>query len=167
MNTSQSLVRVRRMNFLDIGTVFSIDQIIRAGETSVTYKDFTSEKLFGIHLEEVGPGEKPDVLELAKLIDLGFIAEAEGKMCGFVVGRQAYLAERGIQEGEIVIIGVSPDSRGKGIGAKLVNTICDLFHSRGVSRVRIGVDPLDNDMLAFLGRVGFSGHHLLQYTKTC
>ena len=166
MNTSELQVNVRPMALTDLTAIIDIDQKIRTAETPTTYKDFTIRKIFGIGLKEVDPEERPNILEVAKLIDLGFVAETEGSVCGFVVGRQTYLAEHGIQEGEIAIIGVHPDHRGKGIATKLLNSLGDLFRSRGIQRVRMGVDPLDNDMLAFLERTGFSGQRLLYFTKS-
>ncbi len=165
MTTGQSLVSVRPMAFTDLTAIIDIDQKIRTAETPTTYKDFTVKKIFGIGLKEVSPEERPNILEVAKLIELGFVAEIEGSVCGFIVGRQTYLAEHGIQDGEISIIGIHPGCRKKGVATKLVNSLCDLFRSKGVQRMRMGVDPLDNDMLAFMKRAGFSGHRLLYFTK--
>ncbi len=167
MNIAELQVKIRPMVFLDLHTIFSIDEQIRASaKVSMTYKDFTTRQIFGIGTEESNSEKRPNILEVAKLVDLGFVAEAKGTMLGFVVGRQTYLAEREIQEGEIAIFGVHPDYRGKGIATKLINALCDLFRSRGVHRVRIEIDPRDEDLIAFVERSGFTGHHLLQYTKT-
>ena len=103
--------------------------------------------------------------EVVKLIDLGFIAISEGKSCGFVVGRQTYLAEYDMQEGEIAMIGVMPGYRGKDVGGKLIDALSDLFRSRGVRRVRIGIDPQDKDLRAFFEHEGFSGQRLIYYSK--
>ena len=103
--------------------------------------------------------------EVAKLVDFGFVAEVEGTICGFIVGRQTYIAEHEIQEGEIAIIGVESDYRGKGIATKLVDSICGLFRSRGVQQVRAAVDPQDKDLSAFFERRGFRAEQRLHYTK--
>ncbi len=165
MKTTELHVTIRPMVFMDLKAVFSIDQQIRASaKISMTYNDFTTRQIFGISTEK-DDSKRPNILEVARLIDLGFVAEVKDTIIGFVVGRQTYLAERGIQEGEIVIIGVAPDYRGKGIAAKLVNALCDLFHSRGVYRVRIGLDSRDKDLIDVFERLGFTGQRLLQYTK--
>ncbi len=75
------------------------------------------------------------------------------------------MTEHPIERIMFIDLGVHPDCRGKGVATKLVNSLCDLFRSRGIHRVRVGLDPLDNDMLAFLKRTGFSGQRLLYFTK--
>ncbi|MFC1932694.1 GNAT family N-acetyltransferase [Chloroflexota bacterium] len=165
MSTAELQVKVRPMVFLDLKAIFAIDKATRDAGTPVTYKDFYTRKIFGMDIENADSANKPDILEVAKLIDLGFVAETEGTICGFIVGRQTYLIEREIQEGEIVIVNVHPDYRGKGIGAKLMNAIFDLFRSRGVNRVRMGIEPSDVRMQSFLEREGFSSRHLLYFTK--
>ncbi len=166
MNTADLDVKIRPMVFVDLGDMFSVAQKIGAAETSATYKRFTLQKLFGVSTKKAGSTQRPDILEVAKLIDLGLIAEAGGRTYGFVVGRQTYLAELDIQEGEIAIIGVHPDYRRRGVAHKLINAICDLFASRGVTRVRIGVDPHDKGLTAFFERAGFSGERILYLSKT-
>ncbi|MFC1943290.1 GNAT family N-acetyltransferase [Chloroflexota bacterium] len=172
MSTAELQVKIRPMLFSDLKGIFSIDEAIREIERTdigreITYRDFNTRKIFGMDMEKSDSAERPNILEVAKLIDLGFVAEAEGTICGFVVGRQTYLIEREIQEGEIAIISVHPDYQRKDIGHKLLNAICDLFSSRGVQRVRMGMDPRDGFLQSFLEREGFSSRHLMYYTKTC
>ena len=165
MSAGELQVRVRPMVFTDLRNINAIDRELRKAGTKVAYKDFTTHKLFGIDTEGADPTKRPDMLEMAKLMDLGFVAESEGTLCGFIIGRQMYLAESDIQEGEIAVIAVHSDYWGKGIATRLVNALNDLFHSRGVKRVRIPVDPLDEAMISFLGRSGFSGDPLVYYSK--
>ncbi len=167
MNIDASQVKIRPMVFLDLNAIFSIDQQVRASaKIGVTYKDFTTKKIFGISTEESDSENRPNILEVAKLVDLGLVAEAKGTVIGFVLGRQTFLAEREIQEGEIVIIAVHPDYQGKGIAGKLIDALCDLFRSKGVHRVRIGIDPQDKGMIAICKQSGFTGQYLPQYTRT-
>ena len=110
--------------------------------------------------------KRANLSQVIGLIELGFIAESEGTLVGFIVGRQTYLAEYGTQVGEIAMIGVNPNYRGKGIGTKLINALNDLFRSRGVHRVRIGINSADKDLLAFSEKEGFSGERIVYYSKT-
>lgn len=172
MSNTKLQVRIRPMVFSDLKDMLSIDKAIREAETSethmeVTYRDFNTKRIFGMDVKDGDSAKRPDILEVAKLIELGFVAETKGTICGFVVGRQTYLIERGIQEGEIAIVSVHPDYQRNGIGAKLINAICDLFHSRGVHEVRMGIDPRDSYLQHFLERAGFGSRHLLYYTKSC
>ncbi len=164
MSTAESQVRVRPMVFSDLGAIISIDKEMRATGIQVAYKDFTTHKIFGI-ATEADPTKRPDILEVAKLVDLGFVAESEGTICGFIVGRQVYLAESDIQQGEIALIAIHPHYWGKGIATKLMNALCDSFRSRGMGRVGAGADPADKSMQAFLERLGFTSSHLLHYYK--
>lgn len=161
-------IKIRPMAFSDLKEILSIDKaVIDAGTSDrykeVTYRDFNTKKIFG--MEEKDTAKRPDILEVAKLIDLGLVAESEGKICDFVVGRQTYLIERGIQEGEIAIISVHPDCQRSGIGSKLVDSICELFRSRGVRRVRMGIDARDTYLQNFLEREGFNSRRVLYYIK--
>ena len=165
MNNGELQMRIRPMIFTDLKDINAIDRVLRKAETRVAYKDFTTHKVFGMYTEGSDSANRPDMLKVAELMDLGFVAESEGILCGFVVGRQMYLAESDIQEGEIAIIAVHPDYWGKGIASKLVDALNELFRSRGVKRVRIPVDPLDEAMIGFLGRSGFSGDPLVYYSK--
>ena len=166
MSTADSEVRIRPMTFMDLDDIFTVTQEISAAKKiSDTYKRFTLEKIFGMDERGTASSQKPDVLEVAKLIDHGLVAQCGGKTCGFVVGRQTYLAELDIQEGEIAIIGVHPDYRGKGVAHRLVDGISDLFLSRGVRRVRVGLIPSDEEMIAFFEKAGFSGEYIMFLSK--
>lgn len=165
MNNGELQVRIRPMVFTDLKDINAIDRVLRQAGTRVAYKEFTTHKVFGIDTEGSDAANRPDMLKVAELMDLGFVAESEGILCGFIVGRQMYLAESDIQEGEIAIIAVHPDFWGKGIASKLVTALNDLFKSRGVKRVRIPIDPLDNAMVGFLEQSGFSGDPLVYYSK--
>jgi len=166
MNAAKSNVKIRPMSLLDLKAIFDIHQKLEAEKKFTTYKQFTVRKIFGMSTEEADLKKRPDILEVAKLINLGLVAESEGTVCGFVVGRQTYLAEFDIEEGEIAIIGVDPDYQRKGIASMLIDAICDLLLSKGVSSVRIGVDPDDSNLLAFFERMGFTGQRLLYLSKT-
>jgi ribosomal protein S18 acetylase RimI-like enzyme len=166
MSNAKLKVKIRPMELLDLRAIFNIHQKLEAAEKFITYKQFTVRKTFGMTTEAVTSAKRPDILEVAKLINLGLVAEYEGNVCGFVVGRQTYIAERDIEEGEIAIIGVDPDYQRKGIANQLVNAICDLLSSKDVYSVRIGIDPDDEDLLAFFERMGFTGQRLLYMSKT-
>ena len=119
-----------------------------------------------MNIEEDSSSKRTNLSLIIGLVELGFIAESEGTLVGFIVGRQTYLAEYDTQVGEIAMIGVKRDYRGKGIGTKLINALNDLFRSRGVNRVRTGINPIDKNLLAFFDKEGFSGERILYYSKT-
>ena len=53
MNSADLDVRIRPMVFFDLKDIFSVAQEIGADETSVTYKKFTLQKVFGMSTKEV------------------------------------------------------------------------------------------------------------------
>ena len=167
MSASELQVRVRPMTLMDIDDVLSLDQILRESDVSLTYTGFSPiRQTFGMNVEKDSSSKRPNLSEVTSLIELSLLAESEGTLVGFIVGRQKYLAEYDIQAGEIAMIGVNRDYRGKGVGTKLINALDDLFRSRGVQSVRVGIDPLDKDLLAFFEKEGFSGERILYYSKT-
>lgn len=166
MSNAEADVQVRPMALSDLEDMLSVDKEIRAAGASITYRDFTTQQILGIEAGEADSPARPSMLEVAKLVDYGFVAEDRGRICGFVVGRQTCPAERDIQEGEIAIIGVHPDYQGKLVATELVDRVCRLFRARGVHRVRIGLDPLDRDLQAFFERFDFRGQQVLYYGKT-
>ena len=165
MSTTEPQVQIRPMTFSDLHAMVSIDQKIRMTGTPVPYKEFATHRIFGMNVEEIGPTNRADMLEAAKLIDLSSVAESEGTVCGFIVGRQTYIAEDDIQVGEIAMIGVHPDYRGKGISIKLIDSLCDLFRSKNMHLIRVEADPRDKSLVALLEQSGFSDSHLVTYEK--
>lgn len=164
--TEMSL-RIRPMIFSDLNPIIAIDQKIRASGTQVAYRALTTSayRIFGIDPEEGRPGKRPDILETAKVVDNSFVAECDGSVCGFIIGRQLYLAESDIQQGEIALIAVDPDYAGRGIARQLVEALFKLFRSKKIHRVGISANPNDKGMQTFLERSGFTSNRLLSYTR--
>lgn len=163
---SKLQVQIRPMQFSDLKAITSIDQEIRASGTQVFYKDFATRTTLRLNPEGASTTERPDIQAVARLIDLSFVAECGGTICGFILGRQEYLAESDIQQGEIALIAIHPRYYGKGIATRLVDALCELFRSRGINRVGMAVDPADKAMLALVERYGFKSNRLLSYHKT-
>jgi len=111
-------------------------------------------------------GKRPTISQVAEVTDLGFVAERGGQVCGFIVARQPRVSKRALGVGEIMILGVHPEHRRKGVARELVDAICGQFRSRGIRTVRIGIDPHDQDLLSFFESMDFAGESLLNYTKT-
>lgn len=166
-NTTEMSIRIRPMIFSDLSSILEIDKEIRATGTQVAYRDLATSayRIFGIERDAADPAKEPDILEAAKVVDHSFVAECDGTICGFIVGRQLYLAESNIQQGEIALIAVHPNYTGKGIASQLIDALFKLFRSRDIHRVGISADPNDKGMLSFLERSGFTSNRLLSYTR--
>lgn len=162
---SEVEVSVQPMALRDLDAIFSIDKKVRATGLALTYADLTTEYIFEMSSDEVQPEKHPSKRKVASLIDLGFVAEVDGQVRGFILGRRTYLIERGTKIGEIMILGVHPDYGRKGIAAKLVASICQKFKTKGIRTVRIAIDLSDKDLRTFFEHIGFSSDHLLNYIK--
>ena len=159
-------VSVRPMALRDLDDIFYIDERVRASGLAVTYTDLTTEHIFEMSSDEGWPEKSPSKRKVASLVDLGFVAEVDGQVRGFILGRRIYLSERGIKVGEIIILGVHPDYGRKGIAAKLVASICQKFKTKGIRTVRIAIDLSDKDLRTFFEHSGFNSDRLLNYIKT-
>jgi GNAT superfamily N-acetyltransferase len=94
------------------------------------------------------------------------VAEIEGHVRGFLLGRLTHVGEAATEVGQILILGVHPDYWRKGIAAELVNAVCEKYRSKGIRTVHIGIDQRDKDLEAFFEHMGFSVGHLIDYAKS-
>ena len=170
MSNGSVEARVRDMNLEDLDAIFAIDHHIRRAGKAITYANLTTEHIFTID-RHVGRLAKPvsyvDLIkgDVSELLELGVVAEIEGHVRGFILGRIAHIGEAATEIGIIPILGVHPNYQRSGIATKLVNAICDKFRSRGIKRIRIDVDRPDKDLLDFVERMGFGTGYLIEYSK--
>lgn len=164
-------VKVRSMTLEDLDAVFAIDHRIRRMGKAITYANITTERIYTID-RHVGRLAKPisyvDLItgDISALLELSFVAEVEGHVRGFIAGRVAHVGEAATEVGVILILGVHPDYKQRGIASELVKGICEKYRSKGVKRVRIDVDRRDEELLSFVEHMGFSVGHLVNYSKT-
>jgi [ribosomal protein S18]-alanine N-acetyltransferase len=81
---------------------------------------------------------------------LGMVSEADGKVVGFLIGRQAK------DEAEILNLAVAPEGRRQGKGAALLTAAFESLRACGVSRVFLEVRESNAAAVAFYGEHGFS-----------
>jgi ribosomal protein S18 acetylase RimI-like enzyme len=168
VNTTKLSIQVRPMILSDLDDIFTIDENIKArafGE-SITFEDISTKQIFGMDESESIQGDKPSVTEAAELISFGFVAEVDGRVCGFILGRKSYIGSDATEFGEIVFLGVLPDYWRKGIAARLLDSLCNKFRGRDISTISIAVATRDIVLRAFFEHMGFSRGPLLSYTKT-
>jgi ribosomal protein S18 acetylase RimI-like enzyme len=161
---------VRSITLGDLDVIFSIDHKLRATGKTITYANLTTERLFTID-RHVGRLAKPvsyiDLIrgDITELLELGFVAEVEGHVRGFVLGRISHLGEGGGETGVIVILGVHPDYQRQGIATALVEAIGQRFRERGARTLRIAIDHTDKELQAFFEGRGFGVGRLIEYTR--
>lgn len=171
MTSAEDETKVRSMTLEDLDAVFSVDHKIRNMGQAITYANLTTEHIFTID-RHVGRLAKPvsyvDLIrgDVSELLALGLVAEVEGHVRGFILGRVAHAGEAATEVGMIQILGVHPDYQQRGIATQLVNALCEKYRSKGISRVRAGIDQRDKRLLNFFEHVGFSVGHLIDYSKT-
>lgn len=81
---------------------------------------------------------------------VALIAENDGRVTGFIIGRQA------ADEAEILNLAVSPARRGKGEGGALLKAAMEEFRARQVSYVFLEVRESNETGIAFYAKHGFS-----------
>jgi ribosomal-protein-alanine acetyltransferase len=81
---------------------------------------------------------------------LGIASEANGKLVGFLIGRQTS------EEAEILNLALAPESRRKGEGSALLQAAVEEFRTRGVNRVFLEVRESNAPGITFYARHEFS-----------
>jgi len=171
MAHSEMTFKIRSMTLEDLDAIFSIDRKIRQKGKAITYANLTTEHVFTIDRKSsrmTRPVSYIDLItgDVSGLLELGLVAEIEGHVRGFVLGRLTHVGEAATEIGQILILGVHPDYWRKGIAAALVKAICEKYRSKGIRTVQIGIDQRDKDLAVFFEHMGFSVGHLIDYAKT-
>jgi ribosomal-protein-alanine acetyltransferase len=81
---------------------------------------------------------------------LGMASEADSKLVGFLIARQAK------NEAEVLNLAVAPERRRQGEGRALLGAAFESLHARGVSRVFLEVRESNAAAIAFYSKHGFS-----------
>ncbi len=170
MPRSEFQVKVRPMTLEDLDAVFSIDHRIRRSGKAVTYAHLTTERIFTVDRiasHKTGPVSYLDLItgDVSALLDLGLVAEIEGHVRGFILGKVTHVGEPGTEVGQILILGVHPDYWRKGIAEELVQAMLGKYRGKGIRSARIAIDQRDKDLAAFFERMGFNVGHRIDYSK--
>ncbi|MFH1059718.1 MAG: GNAT family N-acetyltransferase [Pseudomonadota bacterium] len=86
---------------------------------------------------------------------VGFVAEVDGKLVGFVIGEIKVGGFGSEVTGWIEMVGVNPDQMGGGVGRALAQALFDYFLAQGVPDICTAVRWDSGDMLAFFKNLGF------------
>jgi len=134
----KSEVRIRPLDELDIEGIVRID-------------------------EAIGGRYRPDFWEqrvtfyLRRDPEASRVAEAEGKVVGFMLG-DVRAGEFGIDRpsGWIERFGIHPDFRGRDLGRQMFAQILTHFRAEGATTVRTLVDGQETAVVGFLKALGFA-----------
>ena len=145
---SDSQVKVRGLDTVDIGDVVAID-----------------EKISGEYRPDVW--DRRIAYYLRRDPDAALVAELDGRVVGFMLG-EVRAGEFGLEEptGWIEVLGVDPEVRGQAIGRRLMDAMFDHFRSLEVVSVRTLVDDKMADIAGFFTSLGFTPATLRPFVKS-
>jgi ribosomal protein S18 acetylase RimI-like enzyme len=84
--------------------------------------------------------------------DTSFVVEEDGEVVAFLVG----FVSQGVEgEAYVHFVGVHPEHRGRGLGARLYGLFFEEVGGRGCTRVRCITSPVNRGSVAFHERMGF------------
>ena len=146
----EQTVTIRLMEAGDFDAVVEIDgKILKTSRPEYYEQKF--EKLF----------QSKDYLPVS------LVAEADGKVVGFVMG-ELYLGEYGIfqEEATLDTIGVDPDYRHQGVGEQLINEFVGHLRDVGVQKINTLVAWNDTDLIRFFSANRFSPSNTMNLERT-
>ena len=129
-------VKLRRMSPQDVEQVVRIQQSITRQPVSERWRGMVSGH---VDNEE----------------QVGFVAETDGKLLGFVLGEIKIGGFGSEVTGWIKMVGVTPEHMGSGVGRALATSLFDHFRAQGVEEICTSVRWDSGDMLAFFKNLGF------------
>ena len=163
MNLDNDTVEIRPMVLEDLKDVYVIDRQIRAAGEAITYADVATADIFAIDRD--ADQHKRPLSYIVGLLDLGFVAVINECISGYILGQIEHVGEKN-EIASILIMGVHSDYKRQGIASKLVEAICDKFHSQGITKIFLTIDQRDSELIDFAEHLGFAADHRIDYTKT-
>lgn len=136
---------IRDMIEEDIIEILNIDKGIIGEQRSLTYRHPKSTYLGG----ELG---------------LSKVAEADGKVIGFAIGRIMAHPYRVEDAGFLSLIGVRPEYQRKGIATKLVKVFINACKERKIRNINTLINVHDRQMLPFFKAIGFQQSDITEFT---
>ncbi|MBI4321519.1 MAG: GNAT family N-acetyltransferase [Chloroflexi bacterium] len=139
-------ITVRPMEEDDISGVLEIDRKTTGGSRALTYQDQVN-------------------IYLGGELSLSYVAERDGRIVGFVLGRIRNL-RYGIYEGAwFEMIGVDPEYKRQGIGRQLLTAFLAGCRERKVKQVHLVVSSQDREIKPFIEAIGFTPGEQIHYVK--
>jgi predicted N-acetyltransferase YhbS len=139
-------VKIRPMKPDDINAVIEIDQKISGPKRATTYDD-------------------PVTAEFGGELEFSVVAEKDNKVVGFIFGKHLYMGTPVSEVGLIQTLAVDPDHRRQGIASTLVDSLLELYRSKGLTNVRVMISTGDSQLERFFTQMDFSRGRLIDYTR--
>jgi L-amino acid N-acyltransferase YncA len=139
-------VSIREMMERDIDGILAIDRKITGQSRALTYDSSPNNYLGG---------------ELA----MSVVAEAEGRIVGFLLGRMVESSYKAADIALAQIIGVDPAYLHHRIGTKLMQGFIACCKERGVDSIHAMVSSQDGEMISFLHSMDFIDGEMVELVK--
>lgn len=140
-------IDVRRMIATDLDEVLALISKMTKGKPRITYRDLIAN-------EPGGP------------LDLSLVAEAKGKMVGFLLARVEFVYIPLIEVCLIYSVGVDPEYRARHVGAALVNELIKYCRLQDIPTVRALVAEDNEPLRKFIEYLGFRRSNVVNYDKS-
>ena len=135
-------LNIREMTEDDLDAIRALDNNIVGKERAITYSD-------------------PIEFYLGGEYAMSFVAELDGKIIGFVLGRLRDPDTAWLQS-----VAIDPEYRRKGIGNKLVEALVARCRSKGAKTLHTVVSWRDWSLLSFLSSLEFSRGEMVDLRRT-
>ena len=96
-------------------------------------------------------------------IDNSLVAEVDGQVVGFVLGRIARSPTELLDVAWIELIGILPEYHRRGIGKQLIEAWKEHCRQKGIKKVHVMINWRDWWMLSFVESLGFSRGDLTDF----
>jgi ribosomal protein S18 acetylase RimI-like enzyme len=100
-------------------------------------------------------------------LDASFLAEHEGHLVGFVLGRLLYVGRPMIGVCQLNLIAVRPDYQHQGIASILLNRLQNHCREQGIHNIRALVQKDNTGLKNYLKNAGFSPSDYINYDMSC
>ncbi len=141
---SKGTVNIREMSVEDVEGILDIEREVRGSNRSVTYAPVPDSCIGGE-------------------VDSSIVAEENGRIVGFVLGRVVRSPVELSDIAWIELIGVLPGYHRRGIGKRMVEAWKDRCRQKGIKKVHIMINWRDWWMLSFFESLGFSRGDLVDF----
>lgn len=141
---SKGTVNIREMSVEDVEGILDIEREVRGSNRSATYAPVPDSCIGGE-------------------VDSSIVAEENGRIVGFVLGRVVRSPVELSDIAWIELIGVLPGYHRRGIGKRMVEAWKDRCRQKGIKKVHIMINWRDWWMLSFFESLEFSRGDLVDF----
>ena len=167
--TEEAKIKIRHMSVSDLDAIIAVDREIRWLGKAVTYAHITTEEIITAtkqYAQTAHPESYEEFItrDMSGEIEFGFVAEVDGEIRGFIIGHiVGKVSHTEDKLGEVLVVGVHPQSWRQGIAGLLVRDLFEAFRAKDVRQVRILVDESDKYLMGFCERTGFKPQESIEY----